>query len=127
MPGQLPLDDTPGGEKPFLKRRANLCSGSAMCRLRVVCQRTQLKNQNALDSSIPRAKLLLLPHFKLSPSFFPSCLALPWPLQWVWSIGRWAYRLRNAKSVKHTQPIKGLILESTEKYFSNFYINYFLT
>ena len=62
------------------------------------------------------------------PSFlFPQLPALPWPLPRVWSCGRWAHRLRNAKGVEHTQAIKGSIWESPDKCFSNFYISYFLT
>ena len=62
------------------------------------------------------------------PSFFSSCLVLPWPLQQLWVLHRRGpSRLRTAESVKYTRVFKGLIGESNEKYFNNFYVNYLLT
>ena len=89
------------GRKPFVKHRANFCSRSAICHLHVVCQRTQLKNQKVLDSSIPRAKFLLLPHFKISSFLFSQLPGSTWPLQQAWSIRQWARRLRNPECKTH--------------------------
>ena len=43
------------------------------------------------------------------------------------STRRWPSRLRGAKNIKYIEVFKGFLWKSNEKYFSSFYINYFLT